>query len=129
MRRRFRDAHVARNDCLVDLLAEEAAHLGRHFVGELGAAVMHGQHHAVNFERWVQARPHEVDGFLELGNPFEREELALHGNQRRIGRRQRVQRQNAERRRAIDENVAEPLVRRAGRCSDARNELIASRRK
>ena len=46
--------------------------------------------------------PHRPD---EIGEPFEREVLAVQRDQHRIGGDEPIQRQQAERRRAIDEDV------------------------
>ena len=56
VRRRFCNAHVPRDDGVIDLVAEEAAHLGCNFVGELRPAIVHGQNHAMDFERGIEAR-------------------------------------------------------------------------
>ena len=43
----------------------------------------------------------------EIGEPFEREVLAVERNQHRVGGDERVQREQAERRRRVDEDVVE----------------------
>ena len=58
------------------------------------------------------ARIWSID-LLELRNAFQREELALHRHQHGIRRRHRVERQQVERRRAVDQDVVEALVGRA----------------
>ena len=44
-----------------------------------------------------------LDGLQQLAKPFESKEFALQRHQQRVGRRQRVERQQPERGRAIDE--------------------------
>ena len=53
--------------------------------------------------------PHRAD---EIGEAFEREVLAVQRNQHGVGRDQRIQREQAERRRAVDEDVVEPRPQR-----------------
>ena len=53
VRGRLGDPHVARDDGVVDALAEEAAHVGRDLLGEVVAAIEHGQHHALHLEQRV----------------------------------------------------------------------------
>ena len=48
VRRRLRHAHVARDDRLVDRVAHVGAHVGDHLAGQVVAAVVHGQHDAVD---------------------------------------------------------------------------------
>jgi len=52
--------------------------------------------------------PNLVDGVHELGNSLQSEELALNGDQHRLGCDQRVQREEIERWRAIDKNIVIP---------------------
>ena len=47
-----------------------------------------------------------VDGFLQLRYALQREELALHRHQYRIGRRKCIQRKQIKRWRAVDQNIA-----------------------
>ncbi len=49
----------------------------------------------------------------QVGEPFEREVLAVQRNQHRVGGDQRVERQQAERRRRVDEDVVELVAQRA----------------
>ena len=60
--------------------------------------------------------PHRAD---EIGQTFEREVLAVQRNQHRVGGDERVEREQAERRRAVDEDVIEArrAADRATRCS------------
>ena len=46
----------------------------------------------------------------EIGEPFEREVFAVERNQHRVGGDERVERQQPERRRRVDEDVVEPVA-------------------
>ena len=48
----------------------------------------------------------------EIGEPFEREVLAVQRNQHRVGGDERVQREQAERRRTVDEDEIEVVAQR-----------------
>ncbi len=51
----------------------------------------------------IEALLNLLDRLQKLAQPFEREEFALQRHQQRIRRRKRIEREQAERRRAIDE--------------------------
>ena len=108
--RRLAQPNVARNDRVEHLLLEELADVARHLLAEIRAFVVHRQQHAFDVERRIERAAHAAHRADELGEPFEREVLAVQRNQHGVGRDQRVQRQQAERRRTVDEDVVE-LVR------------------
>src|SRR5579872_927342 len=87
MRRGFRNPHIARNDRLIDLLAQEAAHIGNDLRGEIVARVIHGEHDAVDHQARVQGAPHLIDRREELRQAFEREEFALQRHEHAVGGR------------------------------------------
>ena len=71
------------------------------------------------------ARIWSID-LLELRNAFQREELTLHRHQHGMCGRHGVERQNVERRRAIDQHVAErPVAGATTLVSDERRHRIA----
>ncbi len=86
---------------------EVTAHLARHLVGELGAPVVHRQQDRRDMQRGVEVRPHEVDVAQQLAEPFQRVVLALDRDEHLIGRDEGVHREQAERRRAVDEDVVD----------------------
>ena len=114
--RRLGDADVAGDDGLVDLVAEEAARVGGDQVGEVVAAVEHGQHDPLQHQRRVEAAFDDVDRAHELADALEREELALKRHQHGIGGDQGVQSEQAEAGRTIDEDEG---VGRMVRCVGA----------
>ena len=116
VRGRLGDPDVARNHGLVDLRAEERAHLARHLLRQRRARIVHGQHHALDLECRIERRLDLVDGRFQLRNAFQREELALHRHQHRVRRHHRIQREQIERRRTVDQKIA---VRHLGRASRA----------
>ena len=87
-------------------------------------AVVHGQHDAVDGELRIERRLHLLDGLEQLRQTFEREELALQRHQDRVRRRHRVDGEQIERRRAIDQHVAVVGVRRR-RCVFSARERVA----
>ncbi len=88
------------------------AHVGDDLVGEIVARVVHGQHDAVDGEPGIERLLHLLDGLQQLRQTFEREELALQRHQDRVRRRHRVDGEQIERRRTIDQHIGE--VGRAG---------------
>src|SRR5262249_14235412 len=71
------------------------------------SAVEHSEHDALNVEARVQTLSNELDRFEEVSQTLERIELALQRDEYPVGRRQRVDGQQAERGRAIDNHVIE----------------------
>ena len=63
----------------------------------------------------------------EIGEPFEREVLAVQRNQHGVGGDERVERQQAERRRAVDEDVVEVVAQRARAASRSRSSRCGER--
>ena len=84
---------------------KNAADVGRHLLPEIRALVEHRQQHAFDVERRVERGAHAAHRADEIGEPFEREVLAVQRNQHGVGGDERVERQQAERRRAVDEDV------------------------
>jgi hypothetical protein len=80
------------------------AHLCGDVVGEVVAGVEHGEHDPVELEPRVEAVLHSLDGVDELREPLERVVLALERHDDQVGRRERVDGQGAQRRRAVDQD-------------------------
>ena len=123
MRRRFGHPHIARDDGRIDLLAEHAPHVLDHLVRQASALVVHGEHHAVDLELGVEPHPDLLDRAQELGQALEREELALQRHQHGVGSGERVNGQEIERGRAVDENIARGVV--GFLCGTHRGEAVA----
>ncbi len=117
--RRFGEAHIARNDGAVDLVAEVLEQLPRDVVRQVVARVEHGAQQALDLERRIQEAPNLVDGLEQRGQPLQREIFALSGDHHRVRRHQRVDRQHVQRRRAIDDDVGVALAQLLERMTQA----------
>ena len=109
---RFREPHVARNDGLKHFLLEKLAHVRRDLRAQIGALVVHRQQHAVDVERRIQSRAHTAQGSHQIRKPFQREVLAVQRDQHCFGGDECIERQQAEGRRAVDEDVIEAIAQR-----------------
>ena len=67
-------------------------------------SVEHREHDAPDREAWIQALADELDGLEQMGEPLKRVELALQGHEDPVGGRECVDRQQAERRGAVDDH-------------------------
>ena len=103
--RRLGDPHVARDHGLVDPVAEEAAHVGRDLLGEVVAAVEHGQHDALELEQRIELRRTRSMVRSRWLRPSSAKNSHCSGTSTRVGRDQGVEGQQAERRRAVDQHV------------------------
>ena len=110
--RRLAEPDVARDDGAKHFLLEELADVGRDLLPEIRPLVEHRQQHAFDVERRIERRAHAAHRADEIGEPFEREVLAVQRNQHGVGGDERVQRQQAERRRTVDEDVVELVAQR-----------------
>ena len=90
MGRGFRHADVARNNRLINLVAEKAADVFLHHLGQVVAAVIHGQHHPLQFQPGIKTPLDLIDVADQVGNAFKRQIFALQGHDYRVGGDQRV---------------------------------------
>ena len=67
---------------------------------------------------WVEPLLHQLDGVHQLGEPLERVVLALERDQHRVRRGERIEREQAERRRAVDDDVVVLLAAGAERLAE-----------
>jgi hypothetical protein len=104
---RLAEPNVARNDGAVDLITKELADVGAHLLAQVRAVVVHRQQHAFDGERGIERRAHAVDRREQLGDPFEREVLAVERDEDGVGGDERVQREQAQRRGCVDEDEIE----------------------
>ena len=81
-------------------------------LSEIRALVEHRQQDAFDVERRVERGADAAHRADEIGEPFEREVFAVQRNQHGVGGDERVQRQQAERRRTVDEDVVEVVAHR-----------------
>ena len=110
---RLGDTDIPRNDCLVHFAAHELAHVGDNLIGEIVARIVHGQHDAVDRQCRVERALDLFDRLQKLRQAFKREELALQRHQNGIGGRHRIDREQIERRRTIDQDVGEIVIARS----------------
>src|SRR5690606_12118000 len=113
--RRLRKPYVARNGRAVDAVAEVLLGLVRDLAREVQPLVEHGQQHTVYLQARIDVTLNQADRVQELGQPLQRVELALDRNQHGVRRGERVQRQQAERRRAVHQDEIVPAARRLER--------------
>ena len=99
----FRKADIARDRRFEDEPAKTGTDIIGHLIGEAVTPIEHGQGHADDSELGIEALLHPLDRRQQLAEAFERKEFALQRHQERIGRSERIQREQSERRRAIDE--------------------------
>ena len=101
------ETDVARDHGLIDLLAEDRANLLDHLAGQIGALVEHRQQDAVDLEVRVEGVPHALDGIYDLADSLQGQVLGLDRDQHGVGGDQRVERDQTQRGRAIDEDMIE----------------------
>ena len=86
--------------------------LGRHRVGQVVAHVEHGAQQALDLQRRIEPLIDALDGIDQRAQAFQRVELALHRHDDRVRRGQRVQRQQRQCRRAVDQDEVVALAQR-----------------
>src|SRR5690606_28961521 len=115
--RRLRQPYVARDGGAVDAVAEVLLRLVRDLAREVQPLVEHRQQHTVYLQARIDVTLNETHRVQELRQPFQRVELALDRDQHGVRRGERVQRQQAERGRAVHQDevvlVAHGLERAA----------------
>ena len=74
-----------------------AAHLVLDLVGQAQARVIHRQQEAFDGQSWVQLCLDDFDGVQQFGDTLQRKVFTLHGDDDRVGRRQRVHRDETQR--------------------------------
>ena len=102
---RLRQADAARDDGLVDHRSEMSADLRRDFGRQVRPGVEHREQDSLDREVRVQVVPNQVDRGGELAEALEGVVLALDRDQHRVGGGEGVDGQEAERRRAVDQDV------------------------
>src|SRR4030095_8626880 len=103
---RFRETHVAWDDGVEHLPWKVSIDLIANLEREARSAVEHREQDPEQVETGIQLLPNELHRLLEqVSKALERVELALQRDEHPIGCDQRVDRQETERRRAIDDDV------------------------
>lgn len=101
---RFRQPHASWNHRFENLTLEKFAEIGRYLTGQVGPIVVHCEQNPFNLERMIESFADPIDCVHQARNAFQRKELALDRDENAVGGNKRVQRQQIECRRAIDED-------------------------
>ena len=99
------EAHVPGNDGGVHLAGEVALDLLRHLEGQVGAAVKHGEQHALHGQLGVQAPLHQADGGQQVAEALQGVVLALDGDQQGPGGAQGVDSEQLQGGGAVNEDI------------------------
>lgn len=73
--------------------------------GKIRSSVEHAENNPLDLQLWIQALFDKFDRTDQLTDTFERIKFTLDRNQNAVYRRERIDRQKSQRRRAIDEDV------------------------
>ena len=106
---RLADARVV--DQVAEVLAQDLVRLAR----VRQALVVHRRHDADDLDARVQVLAHHRERVLELHEPAQRQVLGLHRDDHAGRRDERVDRQQPERRRRIDQDVVVAILDRSQR--------------
>ena len=90
---------------LEDFVAEELPQIGGNLAGQIRPIVKHREQYPLDFQRVVEGLADAIDRVQQLGDALECEKFALDRDQHRIRCHKRVQRQQVERRRTVDQDV------------------------
>src|SRR5919205_825967 len=108
--RRFRDPHGARHHSIQDLVREVLPDFSCHLGGQVGPPVVHGQENSGNFQFRIQVLLDHLDVLQQLAQSLERVVLALDGDEYLAGRAERIDGQQSQAGRAVNEDVVQPLL-------------------
>src|SRR6266496_3711448 len=114
------DSYIPRNDSLHDLSTEVPLDFALHLGGQTCPAVEHRQYDAFHSQGRVEPLPYEADRPKYMGETFHGVVLTLEGHQSRICRGERIQGQQAEGRRTVDDDE----VIRVGNSHQTASELV-----
>src|SRR6266542_2206156 len=118
--RRFADLHRLADDRLEHLVVAEIAQRLEHVPREDRAAVVEGRQEAEHRELGVEPGLDRLDDLQQRGHALQRVVLRLHRDDHALRGDERVQGEQPERRRAVDEDVVVAL-------HDVARELVAER--
>ena len=128
VRRRFGNAHVARNLRLENLFRKELDEFVEHFDRESRAAVEHRDEHAAHVQCRIERFAYARNDAGQLRQAFERVVFGLHRNDALVCGGQRVDREQAERRRTIDQHEIVAIGDRRERLAAAAFRATSPRR-
>jgi hypothetical protein len=101
------EANAAGNHGFEDLAGEELPEILSDHASQVGAVVEHGEEDSFNAEVMAEGIADLVNGVYELGDAFEGEELALDGDEHRVGGDQSIEGKQIEGGGAVDDDVVE----------------------
>ena len=103
----FERARLGPEPVAAALVGEELLDLGNHFLGQPGAAFEHAENDPGQGENRVQSSGHQFDRAEQLAEAVQGEIVRLHRQEDFTGGRQGVKREDAQRWRAVDNQVVE----------------------
>ena len=104
VRRRFADSHIARDHRPEHQLAQIFAGVGLDLLGQVVAAIIHRQHNPFDPQVRIGRTAHVADGQQKLAETFQRKKLALQRHKHGMRGDQRIDRQQTQRRRTVDQH-------------------------
>src|SRR5262245_42755311 len=102
MTRRLAKSHVSWDHGAEYLLLEELSDVARHLLAKIRSFVAHREQHALDVEQRIERGSNTTHCPDQISQTFQREILAMEGNEHRVGGDQGVQGQETERWRAVD---------------------------
>ena len=102
---RFRETDIPRDLGLKDQIREILFDFLDDLHGEIEPRVVHGKEDALDIEPCIVSAFHDLDGLGELGETFQREVFRRHRDEDGIGCDEAVERDEAQRRRAVDQDI------------------------
>src|ERR1700747_1054971 len=103
---RFRQAHIARNYAFEDLCAEECAQVRCDLPGKRGSLVVHRKQDPLNFQTGIERAPDAYQGIQKLRDTFQSQVFTLDGNEHGIRGYKRVQREEVQSGRTVQDDIA-----------------------
>ena len=102
--RRLAEPDISGDDRLEDFIFEMGPHLLDHLVGKVVSTVKHGEENTFHLQPRIEGLFDQTDRLEKLGQTFHGIVFALQWNDDRMGRRERVDRQQSERWGTVDKN-------------------------
>ena len=96
---------IALDDGLEDQVLEVLLDLLIDLIVEPSTAIVHSHQEAFDLQPCIETLADDTDGIQELRDTLEGEVLALHGDQDGVRRYQRIDRDQAQRRGAVDKDI------------------------